>query len=159
MMQTTLLYREPAPLCQPHWHGSFEDSSPLSSFESANLPWARREPRWKARVDQRLAELSKLRRGWDGYGADPISSTALNFAGAVLESVMTAYSPAPSIVPTHGGGLQLEWHIGGIDVELMIYRPFEAELNVSFSDGRAPIEDRPLSTDFSDLSTALREIA
>ncbi len=158
-MQTTLLYREPAPLSQPQWYGSFEDSSPLSYLEFADFAWAAKEPRWKARVDQRLAELSKLRRDWDGYGADPITSTVLNFAGAVLESVMTTHSPAPSIVPTHGGGLQLEWHVGGIDVELMIYRPFEAELNVNFGDDRAQIEDRPLSTDFSELSAALGEIA
>lgn len=158
-MQTALLYREPTPLSQPRWHGSFEDSSPLSCLELADVPWAMREPRWRSRVDQRLTELSKLRQGWDGYGADRISSTVLNFARSVLESVMSVQTPAPSIVPTHGGGLQLEWHIGGVDAELMIYRPFEAELNVSFGDGRPSVEDKPLTTDFSELSKALCEIA
>ena len=158
-MQTALLYRDAAPLSPPGWQGSFADSSTLSSLEVDEPAWAAREPRWKSRVDQRLAELGKLQLGWDGYGAAPISWTVLNFAGSVLESVMTAHTPAPSIVPTHGGGLQLEWHIAGVDVELMIYRPFEAELNVSFGDNRPPIEDRALSTNFSELSTALRELA
>ena len=158
-MQTALLYREPAPLSQPRWRGSFDDISPLSSLDLADIPWALGEPRWKSRVDQRLAELSKLRRGWDGYAADRISSTVLNFARSVLESVMTVQTPAPSIVPTHGGGLQLEWHIGGIDIELMIYRPFEAELNANFGDDRPPINDAPLTTDFSHLSAALRQVA
>jgi hypothetical protein len=27
-------------------------------------------------------------------------------------------SPAPSVVPTSSGGLQLEWHTGGIDLEV-----------------------------------------
>jgi hypothetical protein len=72
---------------------------------------------------------------------------------------MAGHTPAPSIVPTHGGGLQLEWHVGGVDVELMIYRAFEAELSVSFGDDRVPIEDKPLSADFNDLSTALCELA
>jgi hypothetical protein len=67
--------------------------------------------------------------------------------------------PSPSIVPAHGGGLQLEWHTGGLDIELMIYRPFDAELSVSFNDGRDDIDDAPLTTNFRLLSEALEELA
>jgi hypothetical protein len=114
---------------------------------------------WQERVDQRLKELSRLRSGWDGYAAEPPNGLVAAFASAVLQSVMGSTIPSPSIVPAHGGGLQLEWHTGGLDIELMIYRPFDAELSVSFNDGRDDIDDAPLTTNFRLLSEALEELA
>ena len=93
------------------------------------------------------------------YEAGPLDQSILTFAHSVLNSVMAFHTPAPSVVPTHGGGLQLEWHLGGCEIELMIYRPYEAELSATFADGRDPIEDEPLSTDFDALGTALSAIS
>lgn len=157
-MHTALLYREPAAHSFHRLENCFEISSALSFLDPADLWSPLQEPRWRSRVEQRIHELSWLRSGWDGYGAERINQSVLSFALAVLDSVMAAKTPAPSLVPTHGGGLQLEWHFGGTDIELMIYRPFEAELNIGFGDATPPIEDKPLSTDFSDLSSALGEI-
>lgn len=113
---------------------------------------------WLARIDGRIKELRSLQQGWDGYDAPPISPAVLAFAQSVLQSVMTPQCPPPSLVPTHGGGVQLEWHVAGGDVELMIYRPAEASLSASFADGRDSIDDEPLNSDFGRLSIVLNEI-
>lgn len=128
------------------------------------VAWCDREPQaddtnWKSAVEERLATLLRRRRGWDGYNASPISAAVAAFALHVLRSIMQPSTPPPSIVPAHGGGLQLEWHLGGLDIEFMIYRPFEAELSVDFSDGRDPIEEEPVSSDLTTFSWILAELA
>lgn len=39
---------------------------------------------------------------------------------SLLNEVMEDFTPAPSCVPTSEGGIQLEWHRSGIDLEIEI---------------------------------------
>lgn len=117
------------------------------------------EERWRRAVDYRLRRLSAYPRGWDGYASEPPNRAVIAFAQSILNSVMQPRTPAPSIVPMSGGGLQLEWHMGGLDIELAIYRPREAELSVEYADGRPPIEDDPLTSKFDTLSEVLEELS
>jgi hypothetical protein len=114
---------------------------------------------WRPVAETRLAKLSTYSVGWDGYQSEPPRRTVIEFARSVLDSTMQPTTATPAIVPLNGGGLQLEWHIGGLDIELAIYRPNEAELTVSYSDGREPIEERALTSNFADLAHALKELA
>ncbi len=66
----------------------------------------------------RLKSFLMMGPGWDTYGASPISPTAARIAVAFLLSYH-AY-PGVSVVPTGKGGVQLEWHVGRVDVELEI---------------------------------------
>lgn len=116
-------------------------------------------PKWRAIVEARLAKLQKQPVGWDGYNGRPPRKSVSSFALSVLESVMTPSIPAPSIVPMSGGGLQLEWHVGGADIELTIYAPRETELSAEWEDGREPIDEIPLADDFSKLAGALEGLA
>jgi hypothetical protein len=115
-------------------------------------------PAWQSAVEERFAKLTRYEAGWDGYNASVPRASVIIFARDILMSVMKASTPAPAIVPLSSGGLQLEWHVGGLDVELTIYRPYEAELSAEFSDGQPPIEELPLSTNFSALSGLLGEL-
>lgn len=124
------------------------------SFSTLAAP-PKAEPKWKGRVEQRFSELRMLPFGWDGYNAAPISQSVISFAGSVLESVMSSVTPTPSIVPAHGGAVQLEWHVGGTDIELMIYAPFDGELTVNFADDREDVEEQALTPDFSALAREL----
>ena len=58
-----------------------------------------------AATASRLNALKDLGKGWDSYGADPISHEAIERAHKLLEA-MTA---APLIFPTVDGGIELMW--------------------------------------------------
>lgn len=65
------------------------------------------------RITQRLRDDASLRqRGWDSYGADPIQDAALDAADALYARWQA--------VPTNSGGVQLELHTSGWDIELEI---------------------------------------
>lgn len=72
---------------------------------------------WAADVVTRLRELSGdpqfRREGWDSYQAQPLRNAAIQTALRFLRA-------GPSIVPTSAGGLQLEWHVADLDLELEI---------------------------------------
>ena len=69
---------------------------------------------------------------------------------------MKPQTPPPAIVPVSGGGVQIEWHVAGFDVELYIMRPMYAELCIEHPDGRT--EETELTSDFSALSNVLSEM-
>jgi hypothetical protein len=83
------------------------------------------EPRgglWAA-VRDRLEELINLPKGWDGYGAQPVSFRNATFALRMLEAVCSSDTPAPQIVPGTSGDLQIEWHFLSGTVELHVRNP------------------------------------
>lgn len=75
-----------------------------------------------ARLRLRLAGLPKqehdnvwehllaLKAGWDSYGAKTITQESIDAAKQFLTSL--------HVVPTNKGGIQLEWHSCGVDVEV-----------------------------------------
>lgn len=117
------------------------------------------EEAWRRPVDLRLERLSRYEHGWDGYDAAPPSSSVIAYARSILQSAMSPRSPAPSIVPMAEGGLQLEWHRGGFDIELAIFTTSDVELSIEYPDNRESIEDKPLSNSHFELSKALEELA
>ena len=71
-------------------------------------------------VIRKASELVHLPPGWNSYGAKPVANEAVEAAIAFLVEAIPA-SPnvvAPAVVPTVRGGLQLEWHRQGIDLEI-----------------------------------------
>ena len=77
-------------------------------------------PSWLPDVVNSLNSLLVLEDNWDSYGAQKIDAKATIAAIQVLLSVMEEETPQPSIVPTPLGGVQLEWHRFGIDLEVEI---------------------------------------
>lgn len=75
---------------------------------------------------QRMIELLELPPGWNSYNARPISKENVKFALSLLGQAMRADTPAPTVIPMVRGGVQLEWHTGGINLEISIYSPHEA---------------------------------
>ena len=82
---------------------------------------------WLGDAVAHIEELTSLAPGWDSYDSKPVDAGAA--MGAVRFLLGSAYAdlPAPAIVPIADGGVQIEWHRGGIDLE------------VSFSDGSPTI--------------------
>ena len=98
------------------------------------VSWEGPEPFWLRPTLEVLAELLALPRDWDSYGARPVAQAAVGAAVSLLRDVMPAAAPAPQVVPTSAGGVQLEWHLGGIDLEVSV-RP-SGEAFVLFDDLR-----------------------
>lgn len=85
--------------------------TPSSTIELLSPPWLRK-------IDRRISDLMSLAPGWDGEGSVPVScETALGAWQFVLSHVAHE-TPEPQIVPTSSGGLQFEWHLLGITLEL-----------------------------------------
>jgi hypothetical protein len=100
-------------------------------IRSTSLISNAQEQRFSLQVSQPAAEwiqsaiakiegLTTLAPGWDGYSGKMIDSTVA--VQAVKFVIDHAYPtlPEPAIVPTAEGGIQIEWHRGGIDFEVAI---------------------------------------
>ena len=60
--------------------------------------------------------IQALPAGWDSYGGKAIDETAAQTAVALI----AALSQSPQIVPLGTGGIQIEWRLDGIEVEITI---------------------------------------
>jgi len=77
-------------------------------------------PRWIARVAKRSAELLTLPDGWDTYGSSRVNPRAAAYALRLLLLISSTNTPAPSLVPLADGGVQVEWHTDGADLEVEV---------------------------------------
>ena len=94
-----------------------------------------RVPGWPLRAQNRLSQLMRLNKGWDGYNGKPLAPETAYFAMHVLLQVCTERTPVPHLVPTSNGGVQIEWHKGACSLEIMIRRPNSVEVWSLGSDG------------------------
>jgi hypothetical protein len=60
--------------------------------------------------------MADLEQNWDSYGAVPIDPRAIARAILMLDSLQGDWTP----VPMSDGGVQLELHSGGFDIEIQI---------------------------------------
>jgi len=75
-------------------------------------------PEWlsavQTRVEQVAAADSSTRRN------APVALLAIKCALLLLQDTMSDDTLPPNIVPTADGGLQLEWHHNGVDLEVYV---------------------------------------
>jgi hypothetical protein len=102
--------------------------------------------KWQVEVLQSLIKYSCMEQGWDGYSAPPISRDVSFFALEILNHVMRPRTPIPQVVPSSMGGIQLEWHQKGVDLEIHIIAPYQCE--VWFQDHQHP-DTPPFETEMS----------
>ena len=76
------------------------------------------EPAWAVPTLNALGETLALPANWDSYGARRVDLASAASAGQTLCLVMRSDTIAPMVVPTVQGGVQLEWHTHGIDLEI-----------------------------------------
>lgn len=123
--------------------------------------WRRRTPQgWWNHTVNRLIDLSTLPAGWDGYGAEPVDNSALRLTSSLLKEASDLGLPEPVVVPTSRGGLQIEWHDDGVEVDLEIPPSGPAQLYVymEHDDGRNPEFEGDVSAGVERLSEALDRI-
>jgi len=113
-------------------------------------------PDWAVPTFRRLGELLELAPNWDSYGACPINPDHARAAIELLMLVMQDDTPAPTVVPTNRGGVQLEWHTGGIDLEIETLSSHR--FLVSFEDS-ATEREWELTSDFTPLVECIGKLS
>lgn len=120
-----------------------------------NFFWFEMEPeKWVYPLLTRISEICSLPQGWDSYGARQIDPLVAEKAVSLLLELLSANDPMPSIVPTTGGGIMLEWHEGGIDLEVDVSTPDKTL--VSFEENN---QDEEFDcVDLSEIQAKLNEL-
>ena len=140
---------------------TYELRVPERANQSASTPWAKRPIRiqvespaapWLREAIAEIQELTSLRADWDTYAASPIQATSATEAVLFLVDNAHADIAMPAVVPLRNGGVQLEWHRGGLDLEVSFSN--EGSL-VYFEDGAETVEAP--SSEASDLIRAHRQ--
>jgi hypothetical protein len=90
---------------------------------------------------ENLNNLKDLERGWDGYGAEPISLSVIARASKFIATFGNSFGGAPQIVPMTKGRLQFEWHQGNRSLEVEIgdsseihYLKWDSDLDLAEED-------------------------
>jgi hypothetical protein len=105
-----------------------------------------------------VADLLSLPPGWNSYSAKPIEHQSATQAIRLLAEFLKPSTPLPSVVPTVRGGIQLEWHTKGANVEIYI----ESSNEVSFfaeEAGSGKSSDVPLSGHENELMSWLERLS
>jgi hypothetical protein len=91
-------------------------------------------PNWVEPSLKALTQLLVLPPNWDSYGGRPVDPANVWAVWELLKNIMTDAFPIPSIVPTSQGGVQVEWHVGNVNLEIESRTP--GRFFVSFEDAR-----------------------
>jgi hypothetical protein len=90
-------------------------------------------------VERQLNDLLRLRPGWDGRRARPLTQAAVLRAVEIFACFGEHILP-PQIFPLPDGGVQLEWHVGS-SVEIEVDAEGEAHLLVADDSGEIVINE------------------
>ena len=88
------------------------------------------------KVAAELARLSRLRTGWDGRCAKPITQEAIYATAYILARLLDRHSEVPQFFPLKDGGIQLEWYAENqVEIEIEIDRAGEANVTAQTATG------------------------
>lgn len=73
-----------------------------------------------AAVEKRLQALSELKAGWDGANGRAVHSASLVHASRIAQQALRAGLAGPELFPVPDGGVQFEWSVGPVGLELEI---------------------------------------
>lgn len=80
-------------------------------------------PNWFLPTVEELTRLLGLTSGWNSHSAKSIASENAAAALGVLIDLLEFNTPSPTVVPRVQGNIQLEWHVGEVDIEIYIDSP------------------------------------
>ena len=114
-------------------------------------------PLWLEPTLKNCGHLLLLPSGWDGENAPTVEGVAIQSAFDALSLFMTETSSTPQWTPTQNGGVQLDWHENGVDLEIA-FDTTDAEGNLVFCDHRDGANwDGPVSQHLQGLRSLFAE--
>lgn len=109
-------------------------------------------------IISQIVSFARLPPNWDSYGAKEIDPQFIESALQFLIQEIPRSLPLPSAVPTTTGGVQLEWHCNGVDLEIAFCSP--RLLHVWFEDLDAGCESEfSITDDFRRLAPLLNRLS
>lgn len=106
-----------SPIATAQPHPARSSNSQIAAFNLSR-------PDWRQAAERRLNQIIRLPAGWDGHQGKPVNATIASYAYRLLEALLVRPGvPLASITPLSYGGLVLEWHRKGWDVEIEIDAP------------------------------------
>lgn len=107
---------------------------------------------------EQVERLQQLEEGWDSYHARVASATAAAQAKRIIQLLPATAAVQVSVVPTSSGGIQLEWHARGVDIEIEIAS--NGHPSIALEDQEAECDvDGTLSAHWLDAIKAMRRLA
>lgn len=82
-----------------------------------------RAPEWLPEVEDAIRQLTTVSPNWNSYGARAVQPLIIQSAMKLLREIVRSDTPRPSVAPTARGGVQLEWHTRGVDLEIELAVP------------------------------------
>lgn len=129
-----------------------------STDETINVVVEGEPPSWLMPTVNALQDLLRLPAGWNSYGAVPIEPRAVVATIELMASTMDTDTPAPHVVPTNRGGVQLEWHQPDVDLEIQVLAP--GRFAVAFEDFRTGREwEGEVTSDMSRLRDFMTQLS
>lgn len=125
---------------------------------------SRLRPPWLADVEDQFSELASLPPRWDGGRAKPVSRAALEQTASLLVRLLTGWPKPvlPQLFPLCDGGIQIEWHADGIDIEIEVDAAGSAHVFASENGGTVVAEGELSQRGddlLTDVSSLLAEVA
>ena len=110
---------------------------------------------WLEIIAKEFDEVLKLRANWNSYGARQVEPECIRFVlEELLPFAMRPSIPVPAVVPTNRGGIVLEWHTRGIDLEVEVVLP--GCLHIFYEDAQTGESwEGEVSSDLAPLDTPL----
>lgn len=105
-----------------------------------------------------LVRMLLLPRGWDTFAARSIAPESVEHALAFLAHTLHPTSAPPAVVPLSDGGIQLEWHRGGLDVEVTFSPDGEPALYVADLESGHEWELNPESEEVEEVRPLLHRL-
>ena len=115
-------------------------------------------PDWAEELANCLVAFLHLESGWDSYGAPTPRREAVVAAYELLMMIADPRTPAPQAVPTSRGGVQLEWHEYGIDLEVEVHSAFRFDVFYANSSTGETSEEE-LMADLTPLRTWIERLS
>ena len=105
------------------------DNAPIARNDGRILLPGYTDPNaaWLTPTIEKLNELQRLTATDWSAGAKPADASAIKSTLELLTKILSNDTPPPSVVPTWDGGVQVEWHRNGIDLEIEVSADREPE--------------------------------
>lgn len=116
------------------------------------------EPAWVQLAIEALTPLLELPPDWNSYQARPVSEGAVVASFRCLAQIMRDNVPMPAFVPAVRGGIQLEWHLRGLDIEVHVLPAGNCRASIEDEFGQVNWEGEVLS-DLAPLQRAIVELS
>ena len=89
-----------------------------SSIVRPDATLTERAPTWFDAVARKCFSFVELENNWDSYGGRPVHESVAQAAADLLSRLARPFTAEPTVVPTSGGGIQIEWRTSKVDLEI-----------------------------------------